>query len=135
MAVFDVAILFLPGEQQHAYSQGNQSDTKTQAEIRLADPAPSNGTPNKVATTHEQESESQYFGGWVTKENAPDWIMVVITFFGLGIAIWQISEAKTLGRLDLATTLNPDDWSPRHIWAMMPALYFLGLWRAKRRYE
>jgi hypothetical protein len=41
----------------------------------------------------------------------------------------------TLGLLDLARPLNPDDWSPRHVWAMMPALYFMGLWRAKRRYQ
>jgi len=41
----------------------------------------------------------------------------------------------TLGLLDLAMPLNPDDWSLRHVWAMMPALYFMGLWRAKRRYQ
>lgn len=41
----------------------------------------------------------------------------------------------TLGLLDLAIPLNPDDWSPRHVWAMMPALYYMGLWRAKRRYQ
>ena len=41
----------------------------------------------------------------------------------------------TLGLLDLARPLNPDDWSLRHLWAMMPALYFMGLWRAKRRYQ
>ena len=41
----------------------------------------------------------------------------------------------TLGLLDLARPLDPDDFSLRHVWAMMPALYFLGLWRAKRRYE
>jgi hypothetical protein len=41
----------------------------------------------------------------------------------------------TLGLLDLAVPLNQDDWSLRHVWAMMPALYFLGLWRAKRRYQ
>src|SRR5688500_2001601 len=41
----------------------------------------------------------------------------------------------TLGLLDLATPLNPDDWSMRHVWAIMPALYYMGLWRAKRRYQ
>lgn len=41
----------------------------------------------------------------------------------------------TLGLLDVAVPLSQDDWSPRHIWAMMPALYYMGLWRAKRRYE
>jgi hypothetical protein len=41
----------------------------------------------------------------------------------------------TLGLLDLAIKLSPDDFSLRHIWAMMPLFYFAGLWRAKRRYE
>ena len=41
----------------------------------------------------------------------------------------------TLGLLDLAMPLNQDDWSARHIWALMPALYYMGLWRAKRRYQ
>ena len=41
----------------------------------------------------------------------------------------------TLGLLDLARPLNPDDFSLRHVWAMMPALYFLGLARARRRYQ
>ena len=41
----------------------------------------------------------------------------------------------TLGLLEVAIPLNPDDWSYRHAWAMMPALYYAGRWRAKRRYE
>lgn len=41
----------------------------------------------------------------------------------------------TLGLLELAVSLNPNDWSYRHVWAMMPALYYAGLWRAKRKYE
>jgi hypothetical protein len=40
----------------------------------------------------------------------------------------------TLGLLDVAVELNPNDFSLRHVWAMMPVLYYLGLWRAKRRY-
>jgi hypothetical protein len=40
----------------------------------------------------------------------------------------------TLGLLDVAIALDPNDFSLRHVWAMMPALYYLGLWRAKRRY-
>lgn len=39
----------------------------------------------------------------------------------------------TLGLLDVA--IDPDDWSPRHVWAVMPLLYYIGLWRAKRRYQ
>jgi hypothetical protein len=41
----------------------------------------------------------------------------------------------TLGLLDVAVGLNPDDWSFRHVWLMMPLLYYFSLWRAKRRYE
>jgi hypothetical protein len=41
----------------------------------------------------------------------------------------------TLGLLDVAIGLNPIDFSPRHVWAMMPVLYYFGLWRAKRRYQ
>ncbi len=31
--------------------------------------------------------------------------------------------------------LNPDDWSYRHVWLMMPMLYYFSLWRATRCYE
>ena len=41
----------------------------------------------------------------------------------------------TLGLLEVAVGLNPDDWSFRHVWLMMPMLYYFSLWRAKRRYE
>ena len=41
----------------------------------------------------------------------------------------------TLGLLELAIPLNPDDWSYRHVWLMMPMLYYFSLRRAKRRYE
>jgi hypothetical protein len=40
----------------------------------------------------------------------------------------------TLGLLELAITLNRDDWSYRHVWAMLPMLYFGGLVVARRRY-
>ncbi len=41
----------------------------------------------------------------------------------------------TLGLLQLAIPFNPDSWSYRDTWAMMPALYYAGLWRAMRKYE
>ena len=41
----------------------------------------------------------------------------------------------TLGLLEIAVGLNPNDWSYRHIWPMLFILYFAGLVRAKRRYE
>lgn len=41
----------------------------------------------------------------------------------------------TLGLMELAIPLNRDDWSYRHVWAMLPPLYFLGLVFARRRYS
>jgi hypothetical protein len=40
----------------------------------------------------------------------------------------------TLGLMELAIVLNRDDWSYRHVWAMLPLLYFGGLTFARRRY-
>lgn len=40
-----------------------------------------------------------------------------------------------LGLLELATELNPDDWSYRHVWMLTPLLYFGGLALARRRYR
>ena len=40
----------------------------------------------------------------------------------------------TIGLLDVAIALPPDDFSLRHLWVMMPVCYYAGLWRAKRRY-
>ena len=41
----------------------------------------------------------------------------------------------TLGLLELAIALNRDDWSYRHVWAMLPVFYFGGLVIARRRYS
>jgi hypothetical protein len=41
----------------------------------------------------------------------------------------------TLGLMELAVTLNRDDWSYRHVWAMLPPMYFAGLMVARRRYS
>lgn len=41
----------------------------------------------------------------------------------------------TLGLLELAIALNRDDWSYRHVWAMLPVFYFGGLIIARRRYS
>jgi cytochrome c oxidase assembly factor CtaG len=40
-----------------------------------------------------------------------------------------------LGLLELATRLPPEDLSYRHVWAMLPIFYFLGLVLARRRYR
>jgi hypothetical protein len=41
----------------------------------------------------------------------------------------------TLGLLELAIPLNRDDWSYRHVWAILPTFYFGGLFIARRRYS
>ena len=41
----------------------------------------------------------------------------------------------TLGLMEMAVTLNRNDWSYRHVWAMLPLLYFAGLVIARRRYS
>jgi hypothetical protein len=41
----------------------------------------------------------------------------------------------TLGLLELAIGLNPDDWSYRHVWPFVFLFYLGGLAKAKRRYE
>ena len=40
-----------------------------------------------------------------------------------------------LGLLQRVIQLNPNDWSYRHVWPMMVALYFLGVVIARRRYR
>jgi hypothetical protein len=41
----------------------------------------------------------------------------------------------TLGLLELATKLPPEDFSYRHVWAFLPIFYFGGLALARRRYR
>lgn len=41
----------------------------------------------------------------------------------------------TLGMLELAIHLPPEDFSYRHVWAMLPILYFIGLALARKRYS
>ena len=41
----------------------------------------------------------------------------------------------TLGLLELAVRLKPEDWSYRHIWPFMFVFYLVGLTTAKRRYQ
>jgi len=41
----------------------------------------------------------------------------------------------TLGLLELAIPLSPEDWSYRHIWPFLFVFYFLGVAIARRRYQ
>lgn len=40
----------------------------------------------------------------------------------------------TLGLLEIAVTLPSQDLGYRHVWAMLPLLYFIGLSIARKRY-
>ena len=40
----------------------------------------------------------------------------------------------TLGLLDLAVGLSPDDWSYRHLLPFLAIFYAFGIWRAWKRY-
>ena len=41
----------------------------------------------------------------------------------------------TLGLLGIAIELPPEDLSYRHVWAMLPLFYYVGLLLARRRYR
>ncbi len=41
----------------------------------------------------------------------------------------------TLGLLELAVKLKPEDWSYRHVWPFMFVFYLAGLTLARRRYQ
>jgi len=41
----------------------------------------------------------------------------------------------TLGFLQMAIDLSPEDWSYRHVWVYLPFFYFLGLVISWRRYR
>ncbi len=40
----------------------------------------------------------------------------------------------TLGLMELAVPLDRANWSYRHVWSWLPAVYFAALWWARRRY-
>jgi len=73
---------------------------------------------------------------WMKGVSAMDELQRRIELEALAFAFpIRVVILMTLGLLELAVPLNPDDWSYRHLWAMMPALYYAGLWRAKRKYQ
>jgi len=41
----------------------------------------------------------------------------------------------TLGLIEVAQPLDPDNWSFRHVWPFLTLFYIVGLLVAKRRYE
>ncbi|HUQ86625.1 MAG TPA: hypothetical protein VM096_03640 [Vicinamibacterales bacterium] len=77
-----------------------------------------------------------YLWTWMKGVSEMDELQRRIELEALGFAFpAAVVFLMTLGLLDVAITLNPDDWSVRHVWLMLPLLYYVGLVRAKRRYQ
>ena len=77
-----------------------------------------------------------YLWTWMKGVGEMDELERRIELEALGFAFpVAVVVLMTLGLLDIAITLNPNDFSLHHIWAMMPAFYYAGLWRAKKRYQ
>jgi hypothetical protein len=77
-----------------------------------------------------------YLWTWFKGAAAMDELQRKIELEALGFAFpATIVFLMTVGLLDLAITLPPEDFSLHHIWLMLPLLYYIGLWRAKRRYS
>ena len=77
-----------------------------------------------------------YLWTWMKGVSQMDELQRRIELEALGFAFPSaLLVLATLGLLDVAITLNPDDFSLRNTWLMMPLLYYIGLWLAKRRYQ
>jgi hypothetical protein len=77
-----------------------------------------------------------YLWTWMKGVSQMDELQRRIELEALGFAFPSaLLVLATLGLLDVAITLDPDDFSLRNTWLMMPLLYYIGLWLAKRRYQ
>ena len=77
-----------------------------------------------------------YLWTWFKGAAAMDELQRRIELEALGFAFpAAVVYLMTIGLLDIAVALPPEDFSLHHIWFMLPLLYYVGLWRAKRRYE
>ena len=77
-----------------------------------------------------------YLVTWSRGAAAMDELQRRIELEALGFAFPATAVfLMTVGLLDLAITLPPEDFSLHHIWTFLPIAYYGGLWRAKRRYE
>jgi hypothetical protein len=77
-----------------------------------------------------------YLWTWIRGVGEMDELERRIELEALGFAFpAAVVFLMTLGLLDVALTLNPDNFSMRHVWVTMPVFYYAGLWRAKRRYQ
>jgi hypothetical protein len=77
-----------------------------------------------------------YLWTWMNRLTEMDELERRIELEALGFAFpATLVLLMALGLLDIAITLNPDDFSVRQLWFMLPLMYYIGLWRAKRRYQ
>jgi hypothetical protein len=76
-----------------------------------------------------------YLWTWMRGVASMDELQRRIELEALGFAFpASLVFLMTVGLLDLAVTLDPEDFSLHHLWLMLPMLYYIGLWKAKRRY-
>jgi hypothetical protein len=77
-----------------------------------------------------------YLWTWFKGAAAMDELQRRIELEALGFAFpAAVVFLMTVGLIDIAVSLPEEDFSLHHIWLMMPMLYYIGLWRAKRRYS
>ena len=77
-----------------------------------------------------------YLWTWFKGAAAMDELQRRIELEALGFAFpAAVVLLMTIGLLDLAVTLSPKDFSLHNVWLMLPLLYYIGLWRAQRRYS
>jgi hypothetical protein len=77
-----------------------------------------------------------YLWTWMKGVSEMDELERRIELEALGFAFpAAVVLLMTIGLLDIAVTLDPSDFSLRHTWLMLPLLYYIGLWRAQRRYR
>ena len=76
-----------------------------------------------------------YLWTWMKGVGEMDELQRRIELEALGFAFPStLVFLMTVGLLDLASPLGPENFSLHQIWLMLPLLYYIGLWRAKRRY-
>jgi hypothetical protein len=76
-----------------------------------------------------------YLWTWFKGAAAMDELQRRIELEALGFAFpAAVVLLMTIGLLDVAGTLPPGDFGRQQIWLMLPMLYYVGLWRATRRY-
>ena len=76
-----------------------------------------------------------YLWTWMKGVSEMDELERRIELEALGFAFPSaVVFLMTIGLLDIAVTLPPEDFSLHHVWLMLPLFYYAGLWRAKKRY-